>query len=550
MKNFIIGAIPRFIFFKLNFIIELFGFFFKSTNIKIFSYFCKKRFKKINSEKQILIELNSFYSSIIPLSYFSNFLSKKQNSKLISYDNDLSTSKIMTFYYFVKKIFYKPISKIYESFGVISHIRPSNSKNIENITIEFFNRIIKEIKTKEELVDLNVEGIWIGDLIYDSYLKEFKKETINLNCKKFKFFLKKSLTLFFYWKNYFDKNNITAVVATHTVYISSIILRIAISRKILVYQISMNQLYKLDKAEVFAHKEFNYFKTEFNTLDEKELRLNKAKTNIERRLSGEVGVDMPYSTKSAYNKVNKNINVLNKSNKIKILIAAHCFFDSPHPYGKNIFPDLYEWLNFLSEISQITDYEWYIKLHPDFIPKNFEIIKSFIKRNKKFKLLNNYTSHNQLIYEKINFCLTVYGTIGAEYAYKNIVVINASKNNPHNKYNFNINPKTIDEYKNLLLDLKKVDLKIDQKEVLEFYYMHNIYRQRGWFVEDYITIINGLGGRELADKKLNTSEILKYFVKNIYSTEMENKLKINMDNFFNKSEYKCNYDFLSNSKCL
>lgn len=29
---------------------------------------------------------------------------------------------------------------------------------------------------------------------------------------------------------------------------------------------------------------------------------------------------------------------------------------------------------------------------------------------------------------------------------------------------------------------------------------------------------------------------------------MENKLNTNLENFYFKSQYKCNYDFLSNSK--
>ena len=35
----------------------------------------------------------------------------------------------------------------------------------------------------------------------------------------------------------------------------------------------------------------------------------------------------------------------------------------------------YEWIKFLGKISHSTDYEWYIKTHPDFLPGNIDIIK-------------------------------------------------------------------------------------------------------------------------------------------------------------------------------
>ena len=52
--------------------------------------------------------------------------------------------------------------------------------------------------------------------------------------------------------------------------------------------------------------------------------------------------------------------------------------------------------------------------------------------------------------------LTVFGTIGFEYAYYSIPVINASLNNPHIDFDFNHNPKTITDYKDLDNQLQKI----------------------------------------------------------------------------------------------
>jgi hypothetical protein len=80
-------------------------------------------------------------------------------------------------------------------------------------------------------------------------------------------------------------------------------------------------------------------------------------------------------------------------------------------------------------------------------------------------LIPSETSHLQLKEEGINFGLTVYGTIGFEYAALGIPVINASLCNPRIRYHFNIHPRTIDEYRIILLNLPDQKLDIDIEEV-------------------------------------------------------------------------------------
>ena len=75
---------------------------------------------------------------------------------------------------------------------------------------------------------------------------------------------------------------------------------------------------------------------------------------IKLRFDGNIGVDMPYSKKSAYSNKYKNKPIIKKSSKIKILIAAHCFSDSPHGHGKHLFADFYDWIDFLGKLSNNT----------------------------------------------------------------------------------------------------------------------------------------------------------------------------------------------------
>ena len=219
-----------------------------------------------------------------------------------------------------------------------------------------------------------------------------------------------------------------------------------------------------------------------------------ARERLNLRFSGNVGVDMHYSTKSAYTEPGKE-RVVAQSPRTKILVATHCFFDNPHPYGVNLFPDFYEWLYFLGEISEKTDYDWYIKTHPDFLPGNIPIIEEFIGKHPRFTLIPPHTSHLQLIEEGIDFGLTVVGTIGFEYAALGIPVVNASLCNPHVRYKFNIHPKTIDEYEKLLMDLPNQKLEIDINEVYEYYFMAFIHKNtNNWLFRDYESLLEEAGG--------------------------------------------------------
>ena len=79
--------------------------------------------------------------------------------------------------------------------------------------------------------NFKIDGILYGDLIYDSYLREKFKYTINLNDKDFIKFFYKSIDYYFYCKGLFERYDIKAVILSHTVYIPAILGRIALSSR-------------------------------------------------------------------------------------------------------------------------------------------------------------------------------------------------------------------------------------------------------------------------------------------------------------------------------
>lgn len=461
-------------------------------NLRYFSGITKSQ---NHAGPEILFELNGVRSAHIAYSYLANVLAKKYEAHIIAYATTGSPS-------FWRKLEWK-LSRylsfrefaVYRSFGVSGFFQPQLGSSRAGRAKQLFDQILVELKNKADIESIQIDGTWLGDLIYDSYLMTFKRPTIEIADESFKEFLLSTISLYVFWDDYFKSHDVRAVNASHCVYINAIPLRIAVSKDIPAFQLNATHAYRLSKQSLFAYNDFFGFREVFRSLptDIQTAGLEQARKRIELRFSGKVGVDMGYSTKSAYG-AHKTERLLKESARIKVLIATHCFFDSPHSYGNNLFPDFYEWLDFMGQMTLVTDYDWYIKTHPDYLAGTKEVIDSFIKRYPKFHLLPADSSHHQIIAEGINVALTTWGTIGFEYAALGVPVVNASLNNPHIAYNFNLHPKSIEEYREILKNLDHIVLNIDKNEVYEYYFMKHIYNTNDWLFGNYRQMEEEVGG--------------------------------------------------------
>jgi hypothetical protein len=435
------------------------------------------------------------HSAHIAYSYLANVLAKRDGAIIKCYLPLPRETCLQRLAFRVDQLFGSRELGIFHSFGSQACLVPNLSARQRVLAQTLFDETINGLKSIQDVEDLTIDGVWIGDLVYDTYLMTCKQPTVDIRAADFRRVLKTSLDLFVFWQEYITPARVSAINVSHCVYIQAIPLRIAVKKGIPVFQSGVTHVYRLDIHHLFAYNDFLFFPERFAALpkDVQSVGLADAEQRIKRRFSGEVGVDMSYSTKSAYGEFKKS-RLIKESARIKILIATHCFFDSPHSYGNNLFPDFYQWLDFLGQLSEATDYDWYIKTHPDFLPGTKEIIDAFAVKYPKFTLLPADSSHHQLIAEGINFALTVYGTIGFEYAALGIPVINASVNNPHVAYDFNFHPKTVQAYRDLLMHLDTLELKIDKSQVYEHYFMARIFNTQDLFFDDYDATINSLGG--------------------------------------------------------
>jgi hypothetical protein len=524
-------------------------------NQKLFSY-------RLNKPKsKILIEFNAFSHTHCYMSIIANYLVKKKSAELIAFNNYKLTAHsyeenfIKKIKWIVGKFFKLNYFKIYSSFGVHDFIYPTkNDKNLLHAK-KIKKKILKSLKSKSDVLKIKIDKILLGDLIYDGYLKFFSIETLDINSYKFKKYLYEFILIYLYWKDYLIKNDVKCIIGVHGVYAYGIIYRIAFRKNIEVFTTMNGRIFKLDKNNQFNNSEYKYFKKiflKFTNKQKKTLR-EVADILIKKRMKGKIGKNIKelITTKSAFaNSYNKKINILSKNKKIKILIATHQLGDACNFWGNNFFPDFYEWLKFLSKITKNTNYEWYIKDHPYYsdlkyaksLDRTAELTKKIVKENNNLIHLPSNISHHQIINEKIDFVLTIYGTIAFEYAYFKVPVILGTRNCPTYNAKINISPSSTKEYKKILKNLENINLKVKKNNVLDYFFMNYVYNDYDIFFEKHSNFIN----KENKWDDYDTVKFYDYWVKNVNFKEIK-KMHKTFDEFYISKKHTVD---LSHNKIL
>lgn len=352
-------------------------------------------------------------------------------------------------------------------------------------------KIHRSITTKDELVELESQGVKIGDLIYDTYLRFKPAPTVDLDDFYLAIVIWKALRNIYITKKYFDREKPDILLQSYSTYIQhGITSRIALRYDIDVYTFGSYQTaYKKLSPDDYYHViDSSNYKNDFELLIDKDKRLQKARKGLEERLSGVVGRTTNYMKESAYLEREKNIpNVEGCS-----VVFLHDFYDSPHIYKSMIFADFLEWVEFTIEQLEENNIQYYIKPHPNQLADSAKVVESLQNKYPYLKILSKKITNKQLVDAGIKVGITVYGTVAHELAYMGIPVI-ACGDNPHSSYNFCYEAKDKEMYRELIRDIPNLKYKnkaVVQEEVESFYYMHNLLSSQA--EQEFSDILNQL----------------------------------------------------------
>lgn len=464
------------------------------TEIKLYKvYFnLKKKVRPFNLNKNkslILFEFSNYSASQIGGYYFISHLLKKEKLDIKGFYNGYGVKTPFRNHFMeslkwkIKNIFSLGFFKIYKAYGVNNIIIP----NAKYINLDETNRLYeitkKKIKSKKDVLKISIKNTFIGDLIYDTYLNRYLKPTIEITDSEFLKVLKECIALTLYWHDFFKKNNVKYLVGTHGVYSYAIPFRVALKFGIKGFLTNLHGIKQVTKEFIYEHSPDRNKKILFNKIStfEKKSFIKKSKQELKRIISGHKVKERDYTLKksSFLNKNNFRTKLIKPTNRLKVLISPHDFFDAAHGFGDHeLFEDYYEWLKFTFDLSKKTNYDWYVKTHPDLVGRFGEkqratrkVVDELVHRFSNVRLLPPNYSHSKIIKEGIDAVITCHGSIAYEYAMNNVPAIIASKCNPYKEFKFSVQPKNRNEYKKIILNLNKTGLKfkINKKNIYEFY---------------------------------------------------------------------------------
>lgn len=504
-------------------------------NTKNYIYFLSNIWKKYDKEScknKILIPFDNRHDLMSTIyAYCSNFFAEKFDAEIVAYFRKGSDCSNVS----------EVIESIYKAFNVKAVVNTKLNKEQQCEAEKILVVLWEGLYTWEDWKKITIYGIHFGTTIMRDFLREYIPD-FDLRSRKMYHFLKKTIQTIVFWYHYIFENDVKIVLLADGVTWDGYIRDIAITKGIPTYALC----YKMAKMtlDYCDRPSYPYFKEMWKQLtrEEQEYGIKWAKEHIKRRLCGGTE-EVSYADKKNFvfaEGIKENIRVLNDNDKIKIIICPHVFEEDGYWCGEHIFDDnQFAWLCHLGELSEKTpEYDWYLKMHPSAKRRDIIIIDMLLEKFSPINKIPSNISPIQLKEEGAEFALTIYGSIGHEYPEIGIQVINAGIN-PHCAFDFTWNPKTKEEYDNLILNLGNLGKKRDEEGLYQFYSLNYLYYN--WDYIPYRTLFfeNPLLSMDMLELQVNGKELgswkYKMYIEE-WTEERHERILFKLDKIFKKMD--------------
>ncbi len=374
------------------------------------------------------------------------------------------------------------VLETYSSFGAKEVINVDYEQYKAEID-DYYTEIVNGIHKLEDWNNITIYDHNYGPSIIRNYIRTYTLSFDPLS-EGFLTALRDSISDVVFWKHYFDDHKVNCIVfidaVNHSCFIREEAYRIGIPSYVV--EAAACGAKKVNAKDFNNGDYYPYLHSFYDELNpnEKTVGIKWAKDCMEKALQGDSTVT-PYRYDCSMNHYcsDSKLTIRSEGNKVKVLICPHIFEEDPLYNGYQLFDNNFlSWLEFIGNMSDELDYDWYLKKHPDERSRGNRLIDSFLEQHPKIKLLPTKISAKDLQESGINYALTVAGSIGHEYPLLGINVVNAG-NNPHMSFDFTINPSSKEEYEEILRDLESYDRLGNIEEIFQYYCVDWKYLQTG-----------------------------------------------------------------------
>ena len=117
----------------------------------------------------------------------------KYNYKCLGYQDIINYNLFQKVKIHIQRFLVYKNFLIYRSFNIDEIFFIYKKRKYKKQINQLIKNIIKRLDKKSDLINLKIKDILIGDLIYDTYLREYSEATVDIKSEKFKKILEKSL---------------------------------------------------------------------------------------------------------------------------------------------------------------------------------------------------------------------------------------------------------------------------------------------------------------------------------------------------------------------
>lgn len=370
--------------------------------------------------------------------------------------------------------------KMYKSFGnsilFDSEVKFGNQEKIQSK----FKEIRNGIHVSDDIVKIKIDGILIGDLINDTYLRFFNKPMIeNLDDKELDTIIEIALNVFYSFQELLEKKPVKALFTTYTTYIGhGIVVRLCLEREIPVYAFGIYDdiFQKVDKE--YPVQTLHYWKYDpYKDIDPE--KLLEAERRFTSRFTGELDPAIAYMRQSAFQDkpIDDELRRKFSQKKRNVIIYTHDLYDSPHVYRHLQFSNLYLYIKqTLENVVMSEDTTFWVKVHPNSRTETKDVIRDLVNsfQNDRIVLLDESVSNIQIVNLKPDLIVTARGTIALEMAYFEIPVV-ALYDNPYIQFNFAHSCFDLETYYSIIRG--EIEPKVDFTKEFIYRYYYQAYME-------------------------------------------------------------------------
>jgi hypothetical protein len=337
-------------------------------------------------------------------------------------------------------------------------------------------KLWKQLQHHGADISLQIDGIEVGDLLIDSYLRFKPSPEFDVSDPFVRRLVWQALRDVRQAHGYFGRVKPRTYLTSYTTYLEhGIPARVALHHGVSVWSFGSLSRFgkKLSLADTYHTPDFSGYRRVFESLDAKDDRLMLARQQLENRLSGGIDAATSYMRQSAYGKSDDELPAnLNGA----VVVFLHDFYDSPHVYPELVFIDFWQWICFTIDVLQASGVNFFLKPHPNQIALSDQALARLRAQYPNLQWLPSGCSNLMLVRAGVACGVTVYGTVAHELAYLGVPSI-ACARHPHHTFDFCRTAKTCSEYEGMLKNYVALPIPNEEmrRQALAFYYMHNLY---------------------------------------------------------------------------